>query len=302
MAATSVPFYLLTAFTSSPFAGNPAAVVIVDTEAYPSETYAKISATLSQPMTAFVSPSNLPSEEAGTIVRSVRYIVPTGYEIPICGHATLAVGKALFDMPDIAQSNVDTILLKNKFGHTLKISKLDGGFYQIRLPSTIPGTIADAEKARLKALVDKAFGRDVAVVDIKTGGETYSRYVLVELDASEDLAGSAVNAQELVPNGFSVNVFTRASTDPEEMCISRMFAPIAVPSPSEDPVCGSAHAVMAPYWHMKDNLTPGKEVKAKQVSARGGDLRVVWDSAENTVKLGGQCAVFVSGVLNVPSQ
>ncbi|KAF9556403.1 Diaminopimelate epimerase-like protein [Agrocybe pediades] len=284
MAATSVPFYLLTAFTSSPFAGNPAAVVIVDTEAYPSETYAKISATLSQPMTAFVSPSNLPSEEAGTIVRSVRYIVSTGYEIPICGHATLAVGKALFDMPDIAQSN------------------LDGGFYQIRLPSTIPGTIADAEKARLKALVDKAFGRDVAVVDIKTGGETYSRYVLVELDASEDLAGSAVNAQELVPNGFSVNVFTRASTDPEEMCISRMFAPIAVPSPSEDPVCGSAHAVMAPYWHMKDNLTPGKEVKAKQVSARGGDLRVVWDSAENTVKLGGQCAVFVSGVLNVPSQ
>jgi len=173
MAASTAPFYLISAFGASPFAGNPAAVVFIDTQSYPSETYAKIAITLNQPMTAFVSSINLPSEDSGVIVRSVRFFVPSGKEIPICGHATLATGKALFGMPEISQSNVHTILLKNSYGHTLKISKLEGGFFQIQLPSTTPGTLSDAEKARLKASVDKAFGRDVAVVDIKNGGDTY---------------------------------------------------------------------------------------------------------------------------------
>jgi len=70
-------------------------------------------------------------------------------------------------------------------------------------------------------------------------------------------------------------------------------------APSEDPVCGSAHAVMAPYWYTKKAITPGVEINAKQVSERGGDLRVVWEKSDNTVKLSGRCAIIISGHLNV---
>lgn len=78
-----------------------------------------------------------------------------------------------------------------------------------------------------------------------------------------------------------------------------MFSPLMVPEPHEDHVCGSAHGILVPYWSSKLGLNPGEEIKAKMVSARGGDLRLVFDEANHLVKLRGDALVFASGTLHL---
>jgi len=65
----------------------------------------------------------------------------------------------------------------------------------------------------------------------------------------------------------------------------------------EDPVCGSAHCILAPYWYKKQLIASGKSVKAKQVSARGGDLLLTWDEAAKSIKLVGESTVIGVGNL-----
>ena len=100
-------------------------------------------------------------------------------------------------------------------------------------------------------------------------------------------------------NGYVVNIFTAASSDTDEIFVSRMFAPSMITSPGEDHVCGSAHGVMGPYWYTKRGIIPGHEVKAKQVSKRGGDLRVIWEKEAGRVKLRGQSVILATG--NLPA-
>jgi predicted PhzF superfamily epimerase YddE/YHI9 len=78
-----------------------------------------------------------------------------------------------------------------------------------------------------------------------------------------------------------------------------MFAPGLVPG-DEDHVCGSAHCVMTPYWSQKQNIPRGQEIKATQVSLRGGNLTVVWDEGRDIVNLKGEVTVMASGELYLP--
>ena len=95
-------------------------------------------------------------------------------------------------------------------------------------------------------------------------------------------------------NGYIVNIFTSSSSEPECSFVSRMF--VAADSLSgEDHVCGSAHGVLTPYWSGKLGLAPGDVVKARQVSKRGGELRLVWDKERGTLRLRGQCSIFAKG-------
>ncbi|KDR85597.1 hypothetical protein GALMADRAFT_52514 [Galerina marginata CBS 339.88] len=299
MSPKSAPFYVITAFTSSAFGGNPAAIVFLDPDASLPSLDSKISINFNQPITTLVSTTSLPSDDDKIEVRDVRFFVSNGTEVPICGHGTLAVGKALFGMPEIAARGVHTIHLKNRRGDTLKVMKLDDGFVEVQIPATVPGSISEEEKAKLKTFVDKAFGRNVAIKDIKNGGSIYEPYVMVALEDSEDLAGSSINAKELIGNGFFVNVFTMASPNPGEVFVSRMFSPLMIAGTGEDPVCGSAHGILAPYWYGERGIHPGKEVRAKQVSERGGDLRVVLDEQGGTVRLRGQAVIFSQGELQL---
>lgn len=173
MSSLTVPYYLLTAFSTSPFGGNPAAVVFLDPYSLSLEKQGKIAQNLNQPVITFVSPMSLPSDDDEIEVRNIRFFAPVGKEIPICGHATLAAGKAIFGMPEIVARGVHTILFNTPSGEALIAAKLDDGFVQIRLPATIPGSVSVEEKAKLKPFVDKAFGRDVTIKDIKNGGKVY---------------------------------------------------------------------------------------------------------------------------------
>lgn len=78
-----------------------------------------------------------------------------------------------------------------------------------------------------------------------------------------------------------------------------MFAPSVAEGTGEDHVCGSAHGLLVPFWSSKLDIAPGEEIKAKQVSARGGDLRVVWEKEDETFRLRGQCVTLASGELHL---
>lgn len=112
-----------------------------------------------------------------------------------------------------------------------------------------------------------------------------------------------------------------ASSDAEEVdFISRMFAPAAgVPEGTQesfpfqhalcslteimiDPVCASAHCVMTPYWTQKlslDSKDPPKPMRAKQVSARGGDLVVQWDRRSSVVNITGSVIQWATGHISI---
>lgn len=89
-----------------------------------------------------------------------------------------------------------------------------------------------------------------------------------------------------------MNLVTSSHSGPDASFDSRMFAPASgVP---EDHVCGSAHCLLVPYWDAKLG-NGGKEMMAKQVSARGGDLKVRWKEPEGLVELGGKTKMIVKG-------
>ena len=171
MSSAGSPFALVSAFTSKPFGGNPAAVVFVD-PSLPVDL-GGLAGNFNQPMLCCVSPTSLPSDDKKIVVRGVRFFVPNGKEMPICGHATLAAAKVLFEQPAIIATGAHTIHFKTSNGNTLKAVKLEDGFIEIDLPSAVLGVLSADEKSKLKTSVDKAFGRNVVIHDIKSGGEVY---------------------------------------------------------------------------------------------------------------------------------
>lgn len=99
-------------------------------------------------------------------------------------------------------------------------------------------------------------------------------------------------------NGYIVNIFTSSTPNPKYSFVSRMFAPGAVDG-DEDHVCGTAHSVLTPHWTSKLGLTPGEEILARQVSKRGGELRIIWNKDAGVLRLSGQCMVFATGELRL---
>lgn len=99
-------------------------------------------------------------------------------------------------------------------------------------------------------------------------------------------------------SGSLVHVFTTKSSGGDERFVSRMFAPGNIIG-DEDHVCGSAHCLLAPYWSERLGIPRGQLFKAKQVSQRGGDLRVIWDSEKNTIKLAGAVTRLSKGELSL---
>lgn len=102
---------------------------------------------------------------------------------------------------------------------------------------------------------------------------------------------------ELSPN-HNVIILTVASKDPSTPIVSRVFAPAV--DITEDPVTGSAHCILGPYWQKKLDVPIGKAMAARQVSPRGGDLEVLWDVHQGRCKIRGSVTLIASGKLRSP--
>jgi PhzF family phenazine biosynthesis protein len=258
------PFTQVDAFTAQPFAGNPAAVCVM-----PAERDATWMQLVAREM-------NL-AETAFLVQRpdgwDLRWFTPT-VEVDLCGHATLASAHVLWEegrLPAEATARFHT-----RSG--LLTAKRGNGFIWLDFPST-PAVEAPAPPELARALG----------VPLQFVGQTPFDY-LVEVDSEDTvrrLAPDITLLGRLTTRGVIV---TAVSAGDEQEFVSRFFAPAAgVP---EDPVTGSAHCALAPYWGARLGRT---ELRGYQASARGGLVRV--RLAGDRVHLGGHAVTMLRGEL-----
>ena len=248
------------AFTSEPFRGNPAAVCFLDRER-DDAWMAKVAAEMNLSETAFL----LPRGDGW----SLRWFTPA-VEVKLCGHATLASAHAMFSEGLLASG--ETARFHTKSG--VLTAERDGDTIELDFPAKTSDEIAPPD-----GLLDA-----LGVANALYVGRNEFDY-LVEV-ASEDevraLRPKFAALRTLPVRG--VIVTSRATSDGYDF-VSRFFAPAV--GVDEDPVTGSAHCALTPYWSAKLGKS---EMHAWQASARGGALRV--RLAGDRVKLAG-CAVTV---------
>ena len=253
------------AFTNRPFAGNPAAVCTVDD--FPDdELMQHIASEMNLSETAFVV-----STDPGRF--DLRWFTPGG-EVDLCGHATLASAHALFStgvLSGDAEAVFDT-----KSGE-LRVRRIDADAYRMDFPSEPIDRSADMDLMREivgSKIVFAGANRMDALVELPDADAV--------IDADPDLR--LLEQQE----DFRGLIITAAAGEDEAFegeidFVSRFFAPrFGVP---EDPVTGSAHCGLAPYWAERIGRT---RLRGYQASKRGGTLLLSLDGAPDD-------RVFVSG-------
>ena len=232
------------AFTDQPFKGNPAGVCITDTP-LPVEMMQNIAAELNLSETAFVVP-------IGEAKWSLRWFTPA-VEIELCGHATLASAHRLFEQRLVAS---DTLLRFQTLSGELTARKV-GDKIELDFPAIV---VAPFEP---QAEVIKALG--IAPIHSRRKG----LFTLFEFESNQVVRELAPDLKSMVEQGFGKFVVTARSENPKYDLVSRFFAPGA--GIDEDPVTGSAHCVLAPFWAEKLSKNI---LHCYQASKRGGELEV----------------------------
>jgi PhzF family phenazine biosynthesis protein len=263
----TVPFYQVDAFASAPFRGNPAAVVLLDS--WPDdELLQAVAAENNLSETAFLVPAE--SSEADY---ELRWFTPAT-EVDLCGHATLASGfVVLRDLP----GEGDNVYFASRSGR-LGVRR-SGDLYTLDFPANPPEPANDRRDA-----VAAALGARPA--EVHRGG---SFWLAVFGDAGTIAALSPDAAATAALGGVGVI----ASAPGEQVdVVSRFFAPQA--GIDEDPVTGSAHTVLTPFWAERLGK---RELQARQISARGGELACRLNG--DRVAIGGRCQLVIAGRLYV---
>lgn len=212
MPTKDLKFFLANAFTSSAFGGNPAAVIFLD-EPLPEDDYYKIAANFNQPMAAFLLPATGRVYEGSgeddsfdsstTKTFALRWFTPT-FEVPQCGHATVALSHVLFQDTNLVPTSV--ILLRFETMHSIFSARnipnaSSRQRIQVQMPGRTLDAVDEAEFRRIKNVVSKASGKqDIAIkyVGVVKDDPGFPQYVLIELDEKEDLGGIKFNKAAFV--------------------------------------------------------------------------------------------------------
>ena len=265
----SQPLVQVDAFTSQPFAGNPAAVCVLET-ARDQEWMQLVAREMNLSETAFVV--RQPSQgEWG-----LRWFTPVA-EVDLCGHATLATAHVLFE--DGHASRDDALHFRTRSGRLT--ARSSGGWIEMDFPS-LPPEAAPAPPGLLEALSLES-GAPIFI------GRNASDWIVAVRDAAlvRALAPDLMRLGSIEARGVIV---TAPSDDSRYDFISRFFAPaVGVP---EDPVTGSAHCCLAPFWAERLGRS---ELIGYQASARGGEVRVRHEGSR--VMLTGQAVTVLKAEL-----
>lgn len=260
------PLFQVDAFSERVFGGNPAAVVPV--REWPQDAL----------MQAIASENQL-SETA--FVRAVpegwqiRWFTP-GCEVALCGHATLA---AAWVIREELGDRSEPLNFESASG-TLRVMPLEDGRLELDFPARPP----EPGSAELRAALSAALGAEPEAVMLAEDAMAVFRRPEFVADLKPNLAALA----EIDVRGVIV-------TAPGDDCdfVSRFFAPrVGV---NEDPVTGSAHCTLAPYWARRLEVT---RMRGRQVSPRGGE--VACHHRGDRVGLAGSVAPYLEGVIRIP--
>ena len=259
------------AFTDRPFSGNPATVTILDGER-PDSWLQAVAAEMNLAETAFLRPV-----ESG--VWDLRWFTPTT-EVELCGHATLASAHVLWDDGHDA---APTLRFRTLSGE-LRATRADGSIW-LDFPRLQPRGVIEPYG------LSETLGSGVEIRSVVAGGADGDRSadLLVELSSAgavRDLAPDLAAVARLPYRGLIVTARGEDGID----FVSRFFAPAyGIP---EDPVTGSAHCLLAPFWGKR--LGRARMV-ARQISRRGGDLIV--ELRGDRVLIGGQAVTVMRSEL-----
>jgi len=253
------------AFTKTIFCGNPAAVVMLS-ENLPDTTLLQIAKENAVSETAFLLP------DQNTYI--LRWFTPD-LEMDLCGHATLASAHILFTEFGYSQ---DQILFKTASGE-LKVSRQED-LYIMDFPQR------ESEKATLPIEIYDS-------LNIKPHEVFKARDYMLVYKSQEEIENIHINRSiideiNIDPGGVII-------TAPGKECdfVSRYFTPQS--TIFEDPVTGSAHCTLAPFWAIK---TGKNSMFAKQLSERGGSIHCI--IAEDRVILKGNAVTYSKGEIFIP--
>lgn len=260
--------YQVDAFTNKLFAGNPAAVVPV--KKWPDDMLMQqIAMENNLAETAFFAPS-----ETSGVDYDIRWFTPA-LEINLCGHATLASSYLIFE---ILKKKKKKIVFSCKSGLltvTKKKDRLDMDF-----PSWKPERTDDYPSALLSSLGNP-----------EIAGVYKNREYIVEL-LNEEAVKNCRPDFSLMKQVDKMVIITAPGKTTD--FVSRFFAPNA--GIDEDPVTGSAHSQLIPFWSEKLGK---KKMFARQLSARGGDVYCEQLNTERVI-MGGNCVFYMKGEIVTP--
>ena len=263
--------YQVDAFTDRVFAGNPAAVMPL-TEWLPDDVLQAIALENNLSETAFF----VPTQDDPNHDFHLRWFTPA-IEVDLCGHATLASAAVLCRELGWAHDEIrfkalagDLIVRRRK-----DLFELD---FPVRAPVAEEPPAGFAEALGTKPVEFYKAKKFMAVLE----SEAAVKSVQPDMDFIAGMTGDGliVTARGSAEKGESVD------------CVSRYFAPHAgIP---EDPVTGSAHCTIIPYWAEKLGR---KELYVRQISARGGDLYCTL--VDDRVLIAGQAVLYMKGIVHV---
>ncbi len=258
----TIPYFEVAAFTNRPFAGNPAGVCLLE-RWLPDETMQAIAAENNLAETAFLVP------RAGGF--DLRWMTPT-VEVDLCGHATLASGHALFRHRDYPGK---TIYFQTRSGE-LTVER-DEEKLVLDFPSLPAEPVAVTSEIRV------ALGAEPV-------GLLQGRDYIALFSSQREIADVQPDLDRITRLDRQGVVVTAPGDDCD--FVSRYFAPAAgIP---EDPVTGSTHCTLIPYWAER---LGNRELFARQISARGGELFCA-DRGER-VSIGGEAVTYVEGRIHL---
>ncbi|MBN1581119.1 MAG: PhzF family phenazine biosynthesis protein [Anaerolineae bacterium] len=259
-----IQIFQVDAFTNKPFAGNPAAVCIL-TETRDETWMQNVAKEMNLSETAFLLEQ--------TDGFSLRWFTPA-IEVDLCGHATLASAHVLFETVMLAPT--EQARFHTRSG--LLTARHDGNRIELNFPAT-PDEPADAPPKLLEALG----------VTAKYIGKNRFDY-LIQVESEETVRELKPDFALLKTLGVRGVMVTSQTSSKEYDFVSRFFAPGA--GIDEDPVTGSAHCCLGPFWSKRLGKT---EFTAYQASARGGTVCV--RVAGDRVCLSGQAVTVLHGEL-----
>jgi PhzF family phenazine biosynthesis protein len=254
----TIPYFHVDAFTSSLFSGNPAGVCPLD-QWLDDDILQRIAAENNLSETAFVIRVKDGFE--------LRWFAPKT-EVDLCGHATLASAFVIFNFLGFTS---DAISFSTRSG-PLSV-KRKNGLLEMNFPAR-PGNPVAAPDSLVKGL-----GKNVMEV-------CKSRDYMVVLDSEDEVKNMKPDFQELSNLDCTGVIITAKGKEVD--FVSRFFAPrVGIP---EDPVTGSSHCTLIPYWAEKLGK---KELTAHQVSWRGGEL--FCEHLGNRVSIAGNAVLYLQG-------
>jgi len=254
------------AFASKPFEGNPAAVCIL-TKPVTDVWMQAVSEEMNLSETAFV-------ECAGDGEYNLRWFTPK-VEVDLCGHATLASAHILWET---GECRADRIIFNTKSGQLTAVRA--DGCIELDFPQVLPEGVS-TPAGLLEGLGAKE------PVNVAKAGPDY----LVELGSENEIRKLKPDFTRLGSIDMRGVMVTARGDDLDVDFVSRVFAPSA--GIDEDPVTGSSHCALGPYWSGKINK---KEFKARQVSKRGGEVGVRLEG-DRTILSGNAVTVWAGSLI-----